>query len=514
MTYTPKTSDATRYGSISHGRYSEFSGLIQGEVAKSYSFVGANDITTTAQAAGGMGEVGSFRCVLEWPATRTHGSYAKATISVTVGNGQTFSRTQWLYQPPSVETLEYDDDGNLIEDARWLYTWDAENRLIAMEEKDVPGDQPARALLEFAYDHQSRRIAKTVKRAADETLQSRTLFLYDGWNLVAELEVRTPSSISNLPTSQPELLRNYAWGLDLSETETGAGGVGGLLLYQRSGLESESLASAVFAACSDGNGNLTAFLSMAAGTTGTVVGRNDYDPFGRRITSTLPTNFCPIGFSSKYTDGETGLVYYGYRYMSTELGRWLSRDPIGITGGLNLYGMVGNNPINKWDRLGLTDQPRVSPIEGGDPFDVKVKVNECEVVIIEGHGRTETINQFDPPKEPGCGYFMGQDTCESDATNATIPDEHKIPNLPGNPDTDDHENKPSRVTPDPVKDRQQWDGIRAAMKKLCPCCKEVTLVRIFIDPEGWDHWRTPWQWASSPPRESETKYKCDNLPQK
>jgi hypothetical protein len=50
-----------------------------------------------------------------------------------------------------------------------------------------------------------------------------------------------------------------------------------------------------------------------------------------------------------------GMLYYGYRYYSPELGRWLSRDPIGERGGINLYGMVGNNPVNWWDYLGLSD---------------------------------------------------------------------------------------------------------------------------------------------------------------
>ena len=45
-------------------------------------------------------------------------------------------------------------------------------------------------------------------------------------------------------------------------------------------------------------------------------------------------------------------MYYNYRYYSTALGRWLSRDPIGERGGWNLYGMVSNNPVNLWDYLG------------------------------------------------------------------------------------------------------------------------------------------------------------------
>jgi RHS repeat-associated protein len=58
-------------------------------------------------------------------------------------------------------------------------------------------------------------------------------------------------------------------------------------------------------------------------------------------------------FSSEVFDTETGLSYYNYRYYSAELGRWLNRDLYGESGGLNLYGMVKNNPVNDLDRLGL-----------------------------------------------------------------------------------------------------------------------------------------------------------------
>jgi len=46
------------------------------------------------------------------------------------------------------------------------------------------------------------------------------------------------------------------------------------------------------------------------------------------------------------------LVYYGYRYYDPVTGRWPSRDPIEEEGGVNLYGFVGNDGVNKWDRLG------------------------------------------------------------------------------------------------------------------------------------------------------------------
>ena len=57
--------------------------------------------------------------------------------------------------------------------------------------------------------------------------------------------------------------------------------------------------------------------------------------------------------STKYFDDETELAYYGYRYYSPEMGRWISRDPIGEDGGANLYGFVKNDIPNNHDRLGL-----------------------------------------------------------------------------------------------------------------------------------------------------------------
>ncbi len=45
--------------------------------------------------------------------------------------------------------------------------------------------------------------------------------------------------------------------------------------------------------------------------------------------------------------------YYGFRYYSAELGRWLNRDPAGERGGLNLYAFVENYPTNSYDLFGL-----------------------------------------------------------------------------------------------------------------------------------------------------------------
>jgi RHS repeat-associated protein len=85
---------------------------------------------------------------------------------------------------------------------------------------------------------------------------------------------------------------------------------------------------------------------------GTVVARYDYDPYGRSTTvlGTTPTDF---NFTGLYRHSKSNLNLAVYRAYDPDLGRWLSRDPIGEEGGINLYGYVGGNPINTVDLLGL-----------------------------------------------------------------------------------------------------------------------------------------------------------------
>ncbi len=56
-----------------------------------------------------------------------------------------------------------------------------------------------------------------------------------------------------------------------------------------------------------------------------------------------------------YTDTETGLVLMGHRYYDAGTGRFLTRDPIGYQGGINLYGFTGNNPVNESDPNGTQE---------------------------------------------------------------------------------------------------------------------------------------------------------------
>ncbi len=75
-------------------------------------------------------------------------------------------------------------------------------------------------------------------------------------------------------------------------------------------------------------------------------------PFGTLLAKTGALDQ-PFQFSTKRIDALTGLVYYGYRFYSTEPDRRTTRDPLGEAGGVNLYAFVGNNPVNWVDPLGL-----------------------------------------------------------------------------------------------------------------------------------------------------------------
>jgi RHS repeat-associated protein len=103
------------------------------------------------------------------------------------------------------------------------------------------------------------------------------------------------------------------------------------------------------------------------------------DPFGAPLVVIgEEADGNPFRFSTKHADGETGLVYYGYRSYSPSLGRWLSRDPIGEEGGDNLYGFTGNDGINRVDFLGQDYVPMNPPPPCFDTFIKEGKDCCCE----------------------------------------------------------------------------------------------------------------------------------------
>jgi RHS repeat-associated protein len=85
-------------------------------------------------------------------------------------------------------------------------------------------------------------------------------------------------------------------------------------------------------------------------TNGQWAAEYEYEPFGKVLKATGPmASENKFLFSTKYYDWETGFYYYGYRFYDPVTGRWLSKDPLGEEGGLNLYGFNGNDGINLFD---------------------------------------------------------------------------------------------------------------------------------------------------------------------
>ncbi len=185
------------------------------------------------------------------------------------------------------------------------------------------------------YDHLDRRVQK-ITPAATHT------YFYDGWMLIKEIVANTNGTTDVI---------EYHWGKDLSGTIGGAGGVGGLLYLSISNSSTpNSSTRQLYVPFYDAYGNVMGYWDAQ----GNVVAEYTYDAFGKLISSSGPmADVSSFRYSTKYYDPETGLYYYGYRFYSPELMRWITRDPIGEEGGVNLYAMCGNNLVNSYDRLGL-----------------------------------------------------------------------------------------------------------------------------------------------------------------
>jgi RHS repeat-associated protein len=290
--------------------------------------------------------------------------------NITVSGGAAVTGNVYVAEEP--ETFMYDADGNLTNDGRWAYTWDGENRLVAMTNNTSAGSLYG---IKFSYDPKGRRIQKVVVTNG-VTLYTDN-FLYDGWNLVSTLN----SSLS--------LLNSFVWGNDLSGSQQRAGGIGGLLEVSYYGTSTTNCFPAY-----DGNGNVMALVNAADST---LAANYDYGPFGEliRVTGAMG-KINPLRFSTKYNDDESDLLYYGYRYYKPSTGAWPNRDPKNELGFIllkndwissrrntsihkycascrnlsdtnmdlnnndaNLFAYVENSPIELTDELGLEVDPPV-----------------------------------------------------------------------------------------------------------------------------------------------------------
>jgi len=269
-------------------------------------------------------------------------AWTSVAVSATAGTTNTTWPTGNVLTPPVGQTFQPDADGNLTNDGVWVYGWDAENRLAQVYSTTAVPEEARKKVYLWATSDYSTNPTSDVA------------FVYDGWNLVAEVNATAKT-----------MVRGYVWGTDLSGSIQGAGGVGGLLWVRPSGQNPQFVAH-------DGNPDLrygtdAARHSSSVGlhvvgwtdaANGAATARHEYGPFGEAIrrTGTLASQN-PFRWSTKYTDDEADLVYYGYGYYSPGLGRWISRDTIEEKGGRNLYAFVSNRTPASVDSLGRHPWP-------------------------------------------------------------------------------------------------------------------------------------------------------------
>ena len=335
------TLDAAEYGYDLAGQRTTYTNAGGTYVHYSYDNIGQLKVATSSSATEDRGYVYDAAWNLNW---RTNDGVASEF---------TVNGLNELTDEPG-GCCGYDTNGNLTLSAAagYVYAYDCENRLVQWE--NLGAAQPL--LTDFVYDGLGRlreRLEYTYETsggggdgdARPDTgggggggswvLTSETLYIYDGKRVIQE------RNGSGTP------LTSYTRGNDLSGSMEGAGGIGGLLARSSSYSSGAWHTNSYYHA--DGNGNITCLINSSQ----SVVASYAYDPFGNTISSSgslAATNV--YRFSSKECHVNSGMYYYGYRFYDPNLQRWINRDPIEESGGLNLYECVQNDPVLYADAMG------------------------------------------------------------------------------------------------------------------------------------------------------------------
>ncbi len=219
----------------------------------------------------------------------------------------------------------YDNAGNqksktvsFAADKTWTRTWDYNNRLT--QEQKVKGTETK--TITYKYDPFGRRIEKKFVQVVGAATEIQTsTYLYDNENIV--LEMFTTSS-----------------GTEKSFFTHGAG-IDEPLALERSGNSNYYYYHA------DGLGSIVSITDDSRN----VVQSYDYSSYGLATASSDFRN--SYQFTAREYDWETGTYFYRARYYDPIDGAFISKDPIGFAGGINIYAYSENNPTNFLDPSGM-----------------------------------------------------------------------------------------------------------------------------------------------------------------
>ena len=208
-------------------------------------------------------------------------------------------------------TLEYDADGNLtlkrqagVPDK--VLSWNSLGQLTSVTFNG--------STTSFGYDGFGRRVRKSTNPSAT------VRYLYDGDNLIAELD--------HSYSVQAEY--TYYPGVDRPHSVRRAG--------------------AMYYFALDHPGNVVGLIDGA----GTLRNEYRYQAFGvREYAREDLSNISSLGYAARELDNETGFYFNRARYYDPELGRFISEDPVGLAGGINMFAYAGNDPVTYTDPFGL-----------------------------------------------------------------------------------------------------------------------------------------------------------------
>ena len=187
-------------------------------------------------------------------------------------------------------------------------TWNSQYQLVSVATNGVFAEG-------YEYDALGRRVSTT-------TLEGTTRHVYDdGWQVIADLD------------ANGNVVASYIWG----------DGIDNLLAVSAGG--------ATYYPLTDIQGTVWGYVDSQ----NNVVARWQYDAWGNIIDGTVSVPALAslrYRFQCREWSAATGLVNFRMRWYDPETGRWISKDPIGLSGGLNLYAFCGNDPLNRIDPFG------------------------------------------------------------------------------------------------------------------------------------------------------------------
>ena len=255
-------------------------------------------------------------------------------------------------------------------------SYDDADRLVKIERRTATG--APQGFSEFVYDYASR---KAISRE---------------WNYQNGTFVKT------------EEKRRVFDGMDVVQERNAANEVTAQLVRDGniSGILSRTTAAGASFYGYDGNGNVT----LLTDASGADVAHYRYDAWGNTLEAVGPrAGENPYRFSTKEVHAQSGLIDFGYRFYSPSMGRWINRDPLGEAGGVNLYAMVRNNPVNFVDFYGLA---RV---------EVRFKgfgVRHAYIIVSENDGSNPYYIRFGPQTNGGFSGLSGSGSSSGSSSSS------------------------------------------------------------------------------------------------